>query len=102
MPFATGRLAKGDRILVCVESAALDGRGELNGRKHQWREATIIFHMPAVGDTEEQWCARVDGKPSRSGFSMKPSGSGFDSTAASSLTDASLVAMLSPVPAFST
>jgi hypothetical protein len=61
MPFTTGRLVKGDRIFVCVELTALDEQGNLAGASKAWRPATIVFHMPRVGDTEEQWCARVEG-----------------------------------------
>ena len=61
MPFTTGRLVKGDRIFVCAELTALDEQGKLAGASHEWRPATIIFHMPRVGDIEERWCARVEG-----------------------------------------
>ena len=62
MPFTTGRLVKGDRIFVCVQQTALSERGEIAGATHAWHAATIVFHMPRVGDTEEQWCARLDGR----------------------------------------
>ncbi len=56
-----GGCPKGDRIFVCVELTALDEQGNLAGASKAWRPATIVFHMPRVGDTEEQWCARVEG-----------------------------------------
>ena len=61
MPFETGRRAKGDRICVCAEVPRYDEKGKLVAMETDWRPATIV-HMPGVGDTEEQWCVRVDGK----------------------------------------
>ena len=54
MPFTTGRLVKGDRIFVCIELTALDEHGNLAGASKAWRPATIILHMPGMGDTQEQ------------------------------------------------